>query len=51
MESLGEMARDSLPKAPRGRVFRVRVTERGDKPLLELRLTFAVILEEPSSAS
>ena len=51
IESLGEMARDSLPRASGERVLSVRVTDGGVKPLLELRLTLEVILEPPSSAN
>ena len=40
MESLGEMARDSLPRSTREHVLKVRVMETGDQPLIELRLTF-----------
>jgi hypothetical protein len=51
IESLGEMARDRLPKSSGERVLKVRVMDKGDKPLLELRLTFEVVLDQPSSAS
>ena len=51
VEGLGEMARDSLPTASGEHVLKVRVMDQGDKPLLELRLTFEVVLELPSSAS
>jgi len=51
IESLGEMARDSLPRASGEHVLKVRVKDGGVKPLLELRLTFEVILGPPSSAN
>ena len=50
IEGLGEMARDSLPRASGERVLKVQVLDGGHKPMLELRLTFEVVLEPPSSA-
>lgn len=41
--SLGEMARDSLPRENAYRLLRVQVTDGGEKPLVELRLTFEAL--------
>jgi hypothetical protein len=40
--SLGEMARDTLPRETKQRLLRVQVTD-GEKQLVELRLTFEAV--------